>query len=325
MLDTTDQTAYQAALIGSAYHLPLRPGYLRLTGDDRAAFLQRQTTNDVRRLSAQRTVLTALVTPSARILDVLRLVDEGDTLGVICLPGRGAETARYLKSRIFFMDKVSLVDASQEIAQLDLEGPQAGETLLKLGFSVPPGRDEVAASQLASDDIPAITLRAIGQPGFAGQGYRLLLPAADLPAIQTALQSLNCQHLTTRAADVLRIEAGLPAAGAELSEEYTPLEAGLESAVAENKGCYTGQEIIARQLTYDKVTQRLVGLRLPAPVEAGSRVLAGGRAVGTVTSAAHSPRFGSLALAVIRRPHHLPGASLMVGDASALVCELPFR
>ena len=81
----------------------------------------------------------------------------------------------------------------------------------------------------------------------------------------------------------------------------------MEHAVSGNKGCYPGQEVIARQLTYDKVTQRLVGLRLDEPVAPGGRLLAEGKPVGVITSAAVSPRFGAIALGVVKRPHHEVG------------------
>ncbi len=123
---------------------------------------------------------------------------------------------------------------------------------------------------------------------------------------------------------ILRVEAGLPAAGAELSEEYTPLEAGMEHAVSGDKGCYPGQEVLARQVTYDKVTQRLVGLKLSEPVTPGKRLLAEGKPAGVVTSAAVSPRFGAIALGVVKRPHHEVGTRLEVEtEWSAVVAGLP--
>jgi folate-binding protein YgfZ len=129
---------------------------------------------------------------------------------------------------------------------------------------------------------------------------------------------------------ILRIEAGLPAAEAELSEDYTPLEAGLQSAISSTKGCYTGQEVVARQLTYDKVTQHLCGLRLEQRTQPGERLWAAdGSRAGKITSAASSPLFGEIALAVVKRPFHQPGERLGVGEtletsAQAQVVALPF-
>jgi folate-binding Fe-S cluster repair protein YgfZ len=100
------------------------------------------------------------------------------------------------------------------------------------------------------------------------------------------------------------------------------------SAIHEAKGCYTGQEVIARQINYDKIARRLVGLRLDAPVSAGATVLVEGRSAGEVTSAALSPRCGPIALAVLRRPHFAPGTPVSVTEAAGAVhgtvTALPF-
>lgn len=316
---------YETALHGAAYYAIPLAGYLRLSGEDRLAFLQRQTTNDLRLVQDGRAILTVLTTPAARILDVLYVLPEADTLGVLTLPGRGESTARYLKSRIFFMDKVSLTDASAELAQIDLLGPAAPAILARLGIDPPPPPDRVAAGVLET-----ITLRALGlEPSF-GLGFRLLLPCGDLAVLQAFLAQAGAVQLQDEVVSLLRIEAGLPSAGAELSEEFTPLEAGLAAAISSTKGCYTGQEVIARQITYDKVTQHLCGLRLARRAEPGERLWAAdGSPVGKVTSAASSPRFGEIALAVVKRPHHEPGAALRLGEvfvaaAQGQVVALPF-
>jgi folate-binding protein YgfZ len=137
-------------------------------------------------------------------------------------------------------------------------------------------------------------------------------------------------ELSSESRHILRVEAGLPDAGAELSEEYTPLEAGMERAVSGDKGCYPGQEVLARQVTYDKVTQRLVGLRLSEPVAPGRRLLVEGKPAGVVTSAAESPRFGAIALGVVKRPHYVAGTRLEVEaqgidhPVDAITFEPPF-
>jgi tRNA-modifying protein YgfZ len=125
--------------------------------------------------------------------------------------------------------------------------------------------------------------------------------------------------------EILRLEAGLPAAGHELTEEYTPLETGLEQLVSTSKGCYTGQEVLARQVNYDKVTRHLAGLRLKAEVPAGSSVTSEGKPAGIITSIAISPRLGPIALAVLRRPYHEPGTAVSVGEIKGTVEALPFN
>ena len=289
-------------------------GCLRLGGADRLIYIQRQTTNDVNLLSPQRSVLTILVSPTARLLDVLRLVQDGEGVLALTLPGHGADTFNYLNKRIFFNDKVSLADASLEFAQVDVEGPRAGLILQGLGFSIIPYLDGVAAVEIGGQ-----AARLICQPGLTGAGYRLLVPAQLSETVEQALLHLGAARLSAESYHILRVEAGLPAAGAELIEAYTPLEVGLDAAVSGEKGCYTGQEVLARQVTYDKVTQRLVSLRLDALLPAGTRLYFEDKPAGEITSAAVSPHFGAIALAVVKRPYIEPGTELKAGEGEEVV------
>jgi folate-binding protein YgfZ len=123
-----------------------------------------------------------------------------------------------------------------------------------------------------------------------------------------------------------RIELGRPVAGHELTDAYNPLEAGLAWVCADNKGCYTGQEIIARQITYDKITKSLVGLRSAHLLPVGAEILVDGRAVGAVTSATENmDAQAPIALAIVKRPFHEAGATLSVDGQAVEVVTLPFR
>lgn len=290
---------YTAALQGEVFFTQPQAGCLRFTGDDRLDFLQRQTSNDMRQLGETHSVLTVLVSASARILDVLRTMMQGETITALTLPGHGAATLNYLQRRIFFMDKVVLADATAEVWQIDLEGPGASQALGRLGFADIPGLDDVAWI-----DHGGGRLAAIGQRGLAGVGFRLVVDTASRATLENSLLDAGATQLSPESWHILRVEAGLPAAGAELSEEYTPLEAGMAYAVSGSKGCYPGQEVLARQITYDKVTQQLVKLELDKPVLTGTRLLVENKPVGVVTSLAISPRFGAIALGVVKRPHH---------------------
>jgi tRNA-modifying protein YgfZ len=154
----------------------------------------------------------------------------------------------------------------------------------------------------------------------------LIVPGAEVEAVQARLIEAGAPLLADDDAyTVRRVELGRPAVDHELIEEYNPLEAGLAWSCAENKGCYTGQEIIARQVTYDKVTKTLVGLRSDDPLAAGAEVKVDGRAVGAITSAVYSPMLEShLALAVIKRPHNSDGSVVDVNGQRVIVAQLPF-
>ena len=322
----TELIGYAEARSNVVFFSRSDPGFLKIGGQDRAAFLQRQTTNDVSLLSEQKSLQTVLTNPNARILDVFRLVVlDAETIGAITLPGRGSKTARYLKSRIFFMDKVTLEDASQSITQIELHGPASANLLEHLGLRQPPSLDEVIQGRLGQ-----VVVKLIGEVGFSGPGYRLLASTGNKDELLAALESSPAIQLPPDTYQVLRVETGLPSADFELTEEYTPLEAGLGSAISGQKGCYTGQEVIARQITYDKITQRLVGLRLQSPAAGKERVWVDGRSIGVITSHAVSPTFGPIALAILRRPHHQVGTRVIIGvdgegeENPAVVAELPF-
>lgn len=324
-MNTKNLTGYAAAQQGAAFFTLPGAGYLRVSGEDQASFLQRQTTHDIRLLQPGRALLSVLTSSTARILDVFYLLREPGSIGAITLPGLSERTARFLKSRIFFNDKVVVEDLSDQFAQLDLLSPHASQILAEMGVESVPAANEVIMAQVGSAEVHILAT----EPS-AGMGFRLVTPASAAADVEAAFQGWGAVRLNAETYDILRIEAGLPAAGHELTENYTPLETGLEVAISDSKGCYTGQEIIARQITYDKVTQHLRGLRLESMVKPGERVWGEDKPAGALTSVANSPRFGCIALAVLKRAYNQPGTSLKIGPhsetgISAVVVPLPFQ
>jgi folate-binding protein YgfZ len=192
-------------------------------------------------------------------------------------------------------------------------GPAAAEALAKIGLDELP---DVAGGWLRSGDLVILK-----QEEFDLPGYDLLVPSDQGADV---LERLAPTILDDPTYTARRIELGRPASGAELTGEYSPLEASLAWACAENKGCYTGQEIIARQITYDKVTRSLAGLRSDALLTPGAAVMIEGRSIGQITSAAFSPALQMpIALAILKRPHHLPGTAVTVDGIAAIVTLFP--
>ncbi len=288
-------------------------GYIRVSGKDRLDWLDRQSTNNLRNLTPHRAVRTVLTSPTGRILDVLTVIDEGETLGLVPLPRYGERTLHYLRGRIFFMDKVKVTDATEETGILVCEAPDMGAVVHALGLERAPALDEILIT-----DVHGVPVRAVGTPGLTGTACMLVLPRDGLAAVERQLKSAGIVPIDETTYEILRVEAGLPGPGHELTDAYTPLEVGLDTLIAEGK-CYPGQEVIARQITYDKVVRRLVKLCLDTAVEPGAEIVVDGKAVGTVTSAVVSPREGPLALAVIRRPYFDSGTRvhIPVGDTLA--------
>ena len=277
----------------------------------------------MRTLAAGKLVVTVLLNPVARILDVLVVFNDGPALSVLTLPRRSTKTFNFLKSRIFFMDKVTVEDLSAAYTQIDLDGTQAAGVLQRCGLPTPP-----ALHTLQEFEMAGALLRVLALKGIAGTAYRLLCPNQAQADLLAVLAKAGAAPIEASAYEILRVEAGLPACDSELGEEYTPLETGLGYAISSTKGCYTGQEVIARQVNYDKITQHLVGLRLPAPVAAGAHLSVDGKPVGNLTSSVISPIYGPIALAIVRRPHHEPGSLVEIetpqGKLQATVCLIPF-
>jgi folate-binding protein YgfZ len=320
----TTSPSYQAALSSVAFYPIPAAGYLQIDGPDRIDFLQRQSTNDLTQLSASAHMQTVLTLPNARILDVLTLIAEPETLSVITLPGRSANTAAYLKGKIFFMDKVTLQDHSEATSQIDLEGPEAG-TVLQTLF----GTNGPAVGETIKREHTDLAVQILGMQGILGQAYRFIIPQQSRRAFLALLNETGAAEFESETYETIRVEMGIPGPAGELTSDYTPLETNLLHTISSTKGCYTGQEVIARQITYDKVTRMLVGLQLMAEVKVGERVWGNGKNIGTITSYAQSPRCGPIALAIVKKPHDAPGTDLLVGSkdqgVEAKVVELPFE
>ncbi len=318
-----------AAREACVFYPVLEPGILRINGPDRADFLQRQTTNDLRKLSPGQPLTTILTSATGRVLDVLTLVEfpaEDPQAGgflAITLPGRGAQTAGFLQKKIFFMDKVTVEDLSKEYRLFRLYGPGATTALHEAELPYPSDQPEVVSTTV--DGAPVVL---IVQPVQSGGGLSLVVPAAIAGIITARLLETGAEAIDAATAEILRVERGLAGAAGELNGDYTPLETNLDWAISDSKGCYTGQEVIARQITYDKVTRQLVGVKLGAETTSGEQVWVEGKAVGVITSFANSPRGGPLALAILKRPHNRPGTRVKVGESASgqegEVYALPF-
>jgi len=316
--------AYKDGLETAAYFNQPRAGFLSVSGRDRLDFLQRQTTNDLRQLTANRAVSTVLTSPTARILDLLNVVEEDQSLGLVTLPGRAADTNSFLRSRIFFSDQVTVNDVSKDTAQILFFGPRKDSVLSLLGLEQPE-LDQVVL--WAFEDC---RIKVLGQKILGGPGCLFLGPVASLNPITTAFDESGAVPVTPEDFEILRVEAGQPGSDGELVAAYTPLEVGLGGMVSDSKGCYTGQEIIARQITYDKVTKNLAGIKLDNWIAAGAEIKAGGKSVGKLTSIVQSPRYGAIGLALLRRQHNQAGTSLSVigkdgASTNGEVVPLPFK
>ena len=314
-VDAVHERDYQALVGGAALQMRPNFGVLGLTNRDRVDFLQRITTNDMARLHAGQAAVTVLTSPMARIEAVFTIMCRRDELLLLASEGQADGLRQRLQGQIFFMDKVTVSDVSGGLRRMRLLGPAAGALLLGAGLPQP----EVDHSFLETEE--GMILR---QERFDLPGYEIIVTNEKLAAVQERLLNAGAVRLADDAAyELCRIAMGCPRPGKELTDSYNPLEVGMTWVCAENKGCYTGQEIIARQLTYDKVTKSLVYLHSHVQLAEGAPVIANNRAVGTVTSSVYHPTAGPLALAIVKRPYNVDNADVSVEGQAARVAYIP--
>jgi len=311
------RAAYEAAgRVDQSAH-----GRVWLTGRSRADLLQRLTTNDIARLAPGEGARTVLVNHHARILDLLTVYCLPEALLVTTSIGAGSTLARFLRSKIFFGDDVAVEDVSDDTIQLQVYGPRAA-MLVQRVTSIDPHAWAVHHVQAASiGDVQVWIARTLP---LGGDGFVIIAAREHADIVQQAFAEVVL--LDEQTLDVLRIEAGYPAPRRELSTEYIPLETGLDDAISFTKGCYVGQEIIARMESRHRRAKRLMGLRLEQLVAAGSALEHNGKNVGVLTSVVQSPRFGPIGLAYIRTAAAVPGTQVQLpGGIGAEVVELPFE
>jgi tRNA-modifying protein YgfZ len=319
--------AYAAAYAGAALFACADRGRIWMRDRDRAALLHRLSTNEVEGLRPGQGCETVLTTPIGRIIDLLSVLCLEDGLLLVSSPGRGPALFSHLRKNIFFNDKVKLEDASASLGQLALYGPRADELLRELGL---PGA-ELPASGVAVASWREQPLYVAATRPLGGGGRWLIGPPATLEGRCAALGAAGAHPLDADTYEVLRVEAGYGAYGRELSQEYIPLETGLWDAVSFSKGCYVGQEIIARMESRGRLAKALRGLRLSAlpelaapPAMPLAKLAAAGKEAGDLTSIVESPRYGLIGLAYVRTAYLSGAVPLSAAGSAAELVELPF-
>jgi folate-binding protein YgfZ len=288
-------------------------GMLLVEGPEAAEYLQGQLTNDVEALEPGDGCYAALLDRKGHIqadMRVLRLAP--DRIWLDTEPAAAEAALRHLQMYKVGRD-VAVSDVSDERALSSLVGPQSAALA---GTAALP---EHANAEVGVAGTPCV---AVGTAG----GIDLICAAADAPELRRALGEAGAREVDPAAAEILRIEAGRPRFGAEMGPQTMPAEAGIvEEAVSFTKGCYIGQEPVARLHYKGRPNRHLRGLAMSAPAERGSPLRLGGKEVGLLGSSCVSPARGPLGLAVVRREAE-PGAELSVGEdgVTARVVDLPF-
>jgi folate-binding protein YgfZ len=303
----TLSTGYEACTSGVGLIDRSEAGKLLLTGEQAQLFLDGQVSNDIVSLEVGHGRYAALLTNKGRMLGDLRAMATEDGLLVLC--ERVALQALFDQVRRGLIGwQAELHKRTLELGLLSLVGPRSEEVARAAGLPVP-GEEEHDVAGTASTYL----VRTDG-------GLDVLPEAARTADVGAALVAAGAVETAEAVAEIVRVEHGRPRYGIDLDESVMPAEAGIvERAVSFTKGCYVGQETVARLHWKGKPNRHLRGLKLSAPVAAGAAVTVAGedgaqaREVGRVGSAVVSPTAGPIALAILRR-EVAPDDQVLVGE-----------
>lgn len=313
---------YRAALEHAVLMERSHEGRLEIAGRDQLALLQRMSTNDVESLADGEGRPTIFTSPIGRILDRITVYRRGDVSLLLTEPGRSDAVRTYLQRNIFFNDDVRLTDLAPSTQQFVLHGPRASEALAALDSTLsalPPLHGKTVS--IAGNDVFAARTKPL-----VGDAWVLVVPNAAAAEVWSALlaagQPFGLRPAGSLTYNVLRIRAGRPGVGRELSNDYIPLEVGLWDEVSFQKGCYTGQEIIARMESRGRLAKTIVSLKLDAPVQAPAPLMLEGREAGTLTSSVQTPDGDVLGIGVVKTAAAQVGQTLSVGEHTATITRL---
>ncbi|NEO25453.1 MAG: folate-binding protein YgfZ [Kamptonema sp. SIO4C4] len=295
-------------------------GLIQLTGEDCLQFLHNQSTNDIKRLQPGQGCDTVFVNSTARTIDLSTVYVTEDAVLLLVSPGQTESLLQWLDRYLFPMDRVELKDISAENALFSLMGDTSDTLLSKLGVDSLQGQPE---GNHATFTLGGVTGRIAVGSGLAMTGYTCIVPQAGASTVWEEFEKMGATPMSQEDWETLRIQQGRPLPNAELTEDYNPLEAGLWRAVAFDKGCYIGQETIARLNTYKGVKQRLWGIQLEQPVTSGTKVYSEGKKIGVVTSCRESAD-GVVALGYIKTKAGGEGLTVQVGDTTGKIVAVPF-
>jgi folate-binding protein YgfZ len=290
-------------------------GLVKLTGPDRVSWLQGMITNDVEKLPAGGGVYAAHLTPQGKIVGHMRVFKDDDALWLelerAVIPKL---TAAF--DKLLIMEDVQIADVSDQYSVLGLLGRQAGPALAAWLGRTPEKRDLYSHQKF--DEVRVTVSRF---------GYEVWIPRAQTDNVLRALADLGVTAVDHGTWDVLRTEAGIPIYGVDIDETTTMPELG-EGGISYEKGCYIGQEVVAKVKYIGHVNRRFVGLLISGNdlPEMKTPIRKGGRDVGYITTSLFSPQFNQpIALGFVSRAAYAPGTDVEVGATTARILDLPFN
>lgn len=284
-------------------------GRLVASGSDAIDLLNRLSTNDLEQLQPGQGMSSVLTTNKGRIIDLLHVLHRGDDLLILTSPGTQTKVVEWIDFYTFIED-VSVEDITGKTSERLYIGERAAELLSGQGFLPTPLTDDLSHMQTEDGESLATAIRAdIGEL----PAYRIIAPS-EAPLPDFGLSALDEDEFRS-----LRIEQAIASYPAEMNEDRNPLEANLKPHISFNKGCYIGQEVVARLNTYDRVQRFMCRLEFDDGIaaEPGSQIIVDGNTVGQVTSSAPS-----MALAFLRKRFYQDGTTVEVESNGATLSAI---
>jgi hypothetical protein len=297
-------------------------GLLKITGDDRLRFLHNQSTNNIQSLKLGEGCDTVFVNSTGRNIDLVTAYIQENQVLLLVSPEQNKRLYDWMDRYIFPFDKVAIKDVSNEYKIFTLMGEKSVELLSEWVDNDFLKAPEFTHKIIIIDDIELIITVGCN---LKLTGFNLIISVEKASYIWDKLMAKNPILIDNKDYEKLRILQGRPIPNQELTEEYNPLETGLWDAISFNKGCYIGQETIARLNTYKGVKQKLWGIKLNQSIdpEKDNIIMVEGEKIGKITSylATESENF---ALGYIRTKAGDIGLKVTIGEAQGEVVNLPF-
>jgi folate-binding protein YgfZ len=296
---------------------------LSLTGGDRVRWLNGMVTNNVRDLAAGQGVYAFLLNPQGKILGDLYAYNHGESITVDTDQG---QTEKILATfdHYIIMDDVEVTNLSEHLTALGIAGPRSRDVLSAAGFTIPE-MPPLQAQSVTWHDLDCTVVRGEDEQHPA---YEIWLASDRVRQLWDALRSAGATPVGSEALELQRIVYGIPLYGLDIRERDLPQETEQARALNFNKGCYVGQEIVERIRSRGAVHRKFTGFLAEStePIPAGTKVVAGEKEVGEITSAAslQLPTGNKIvALGYIRREVGVPGREVTLGTLKASVAQLP--
>ncbi len=293
-----------------------KPAILQVIGPDGLVLLNRMSTNDLINPQRHTPITTVFTNANARIIEIATVLINRDTLLLLCWHDSPSHLQEWLSSYIFFQDDVQLYPSEVEWRLFDFIGPGAKdalETLLKVEIG---SVDTLHAAE---------GYFAWSEPLGRLARFRLLCAGELAQQIGGQIEGVESDQ-EDPLAEILRIEAGIPGLGTEIKPDTIPLEVGLWDHVSFSKGCYIGQEVIARMESRGKLAWTMTGVRSQQELRPGMKLRNERRSIGEITSGVWSPRFGWIGLAIVKPGGEDPQGDLTAGEHTLVYTQpLPFE